>query len=57
MERKINGWLARWGHTYKDADFGYADCDMIDSCLHDLGLKDDHRTLVGKLVDAYIAAH
>jgi hypothetical protein len=52
MEKKINQWIKRYAKTFYDADFGYADCDMIDSCVYDLGAD---RDLVTKLVLAFIA--
>lgn len=55
MEKRINAWLRRYARTYFDRDFGYADCDMIDGCLRDLGLGEDARALVERLVDEYIA--
>jgi hypothetical protein len=55
MERRITQWLNRYGNTFFDRDFGYSDCDMIDSCLHDLSLDD--RALVSRLVDSFIAAN
>lgn len=57
MSKRITQWLNRYGKSYKDADFGYSDVDMIDSCIHDLGLTDADRKLVGQLVDAYILNH
>jgi len=56
MEKKINSWLRKYGKSFFDQDFGYSDCDMVDSCMHDLSLDDSARALVNKMVDAYIAA-
>lgn len=59
MEKKIVQWLKRYGKRYNAPDTGYADCDMIDSIIHDLSIEDtnENRKLVGKLVDEYIAAN
>ena len=56
MEKKINSWLRKYGKSFFDQDFGYSDCDMVDSCMHDLSLDESARALVNKMVDAYIAA-
>ena len=58
MKTKINRWLNRYAKTFYDEDFGYRDCDMIDSCCHDLDITETaDRKLVGQLVDDYIATH
>ncbi len=58
MNKRITQWLNKWGKSFKDEDFGYNDCDMIDSCCHDLGITEAaDRKLVGQAVDAYIVAH
>ncbi len=57
MNKRITQWLNRYGKSYNDEDFGYADCDMIDGCMHDLGLDEEYRKLVGKMVDEYIQEH
>lgn len=56
MEKQIKSWLKKYGKSFNDADFGYSDVDMIDSCIFDLSIEDtaDNRKLVGKLVDEYI---
>lgn len=54
MEKKITQWLNRYARSFRDDDFGYADCDMIDSCVYDLGAD---RALVTRMVDDYIATH
>lgn len=57
MEIKINNWIKRYGKTFNDPDFGYNDCDMIDSCMYDLQLSEEYRKLVHKLADEYIQKH
>lgn len=57
MEKKIKSWLNRWGKSFRDEDFGYNDCDMIDSCKHDLQLSEDALKLITCLVLEYIQNH
>lgn len=52
---QVRQWLRKYGNAYYDKDYGYSDCDMIDSCIHDLDLQ-DHRSLVNTLVDQYVNA-
>lgn len=54
MEKRISTWLKKYGKTYRDPDFGYSDVEMIDGCMYDLGLSEDARALVGRMVDAWI---
>lgn len=55
--KKIKAWLTRYGKSFYDKEFGFSDCDMIDSCMYDLSLPKDARKLVGDLVDEYILSY
>ena len=57
MEKQINGWLRKYGQDFGDGDGGFMECDMIDSCMSDLGLSEEARRLVNRLVNQWIASH
>jgi hypothetical protein len=63
IANQITRWLQRWGKTFHqtdagtDYDFGYDNCEMIDSCMYDLDLDESDRSLVSDLVDEYIRTH
>ena len=53
---QVRQWLRTYGKSFYSKDLEvWLDCDAIDSCIYDLSLQ-DHRSLVGSLVDQYINA-
>ena len=58
-QAQIARWLREYAQDFGRDDGGFDDCDMIDSCLHDLDLTLDEpsRRLAGRMVDEWIAAH
>lgn len=54
MQPPIKEWIRKYGKSYQDDSGWYNDCDMIDSCMFDLTLDEQYRSLVTRLVLEYI---
>ena len=54
LETKLNKWLRQYAKTFYDTDFGYAECDMVDSAMYDLDLDETDRATVNKVIDLWI---